>query len=130
MSLDKLQPVSWFWLSVFVNKALLAYNHTHFFMYCLWLLSIQWQSGVVATEILLPKKYSPSGPFQKKFSGIHRFGGLDLLRPIQGPQATQSIKSVTTFLNLKCYFIFINLKPILKSVNKQVFESTWNNRGL
>ena len=37
-------------LLAFVNKVLLAHSHAHSFTYCLWLLFLQQQSQVVATE--------------------------------------------------------------------------------
>lgn len=46
-------------------------DHTHLFLYHLWLLLLQRQSGVVVTENGYPTnlKYLLSGPSQRKFAG-------------------------------------------------------------
>lgn len=59
---------------VFVNKVLLAYRHTHSFMYC------EWQTGVFVIETTGAErlKTQTSGPFQQKFADLCSSPGKEL----------------------------------------------------
>lgn len=58
-------------LPVFVNAVLLEHNHTHSFMYYLWLLSRQWQSWAIATEMVWSSKPKPFTIWPFTAKGCH-----------------------------------------------------------